>query len=104
MDDERAALIVGIQRQIAAVARYRLAQEYTLAPLPPAPQRRSATGVLDALLHVLLMLCALVFVVICWRLLGDYRATPSNRDTAFVVVALFLAGAVFGWWMRGMRR
>jgi ferric-dicitrate binding protein FerR (iron transport regulator) len=104
MDDERAALIVGIQRQIAAIARHPAAQQRPLAPLPPPPQRRSATGVLDTLLFVLLMLCVLVFLVICWRLLGDYRAIPSNRDTAFVVVALFLAGTLFGWWMRGTRR
>jgi hypothetical protein len=104
MDEGRAALIAGIQWQIAAIARQRAAPQCPLTPLPPPPQRCAATGVLNALLYALLMLCVLFFLVICWRLLGDYRATPSDRDTAFVVIALFLAGTLFGWWVRGMRR
>jgi hypothetical protein len=104
MDDERAVLIAGIQRQIAAIAAHRSVRTPTLAPLPPPPPRRGATGILDGLLYILLMLCALVFLAIMWRLLGDYRAVPSNRDTAFVCVALFAAGALFGWWARGRRR
>jgi hypothetical protein len=80
------------------------AAEKTTTPPLPAPPRRGAPGGLDTLLHVLLLLCALVFLVIMWRRLGDDRTTPSNRDTAFVVVALFVAGALAGWWARGTRR
>jgi hypothetical protein len=46
----------------------------------------------------------LFFLAICWRRLGDSRATPSNPETAFVCAALFVAGTLFGWWARRMRR
>src|SRR4051794_35914245 len=104
MEDERAILIAGIQRQIAAIAARRTTRTPTLPALPPPPRRSSAADVLDALLYVLGTLCLLVFLAIMWRLLGNYRAVPSNRDTAFVCVALFGAGALFGWWVRGTRR
>src|SRR4051812_41228749 len=103
MDEERAALLAGIQRLVAAIAQYRVAQQRPLAPLPP-PERCSVASFLDTLLHRLPLLCLLAFLVIMWRRLGDYRATLSNRDTAFVVVALFVAGVLFDWWARGTRR
>ena len=104
MDDERAILIAGIQRQIVAIAARRLAQTAEPVHQPASSHRRGASGVLDGLLRVLLMVCLVVFLAIMWQLLGDYRTVPSNRDTAFVCVALFGAGALTGWWARGRLR